>query len=188
MDDFKLGNGFQIAFWLDSWLDNTPLIICCPQAQWFCVITLGFFLFLTVHFLSKTVKGRRNTGFSNFTRPYFIQKGEPYSDRRIWSLEANGKFLVKSLVTHLSLASPLDKLLVKAHWKSKSPRRVNITVWIMLSRSLNISSVLQRKLPSHYLFPSAFAYAWQTKRIFSICFLIVVMLINVDLDYLIYLT
>lgn len=41
-------------------------------------------------------------------------------DRRFWSLEPNGIYSVKSLVKHLSPASPIDKQLEKALWKSKS--------------------------------------------------------------------
>lgn len=78
---------------------------------------------------------------------------EECHDKRIWSLEASGAFSVKSLVTHLSLASPLDKHLEKALWRSKCPRRANITVWTMLFGYLNCSSVMQRKLPSCCLSP-----------------------------------
>lgn len=49
-------------------------------------------------------------------------------------------------------------LLMKALWKSKSPWRVNITIWIMLFGLLNCSLVLQRKLPSHCLSPNMCAF------------------------------
>lgn len=75
-------------------------------------------------------------------------------DRRVWSLEANGAFSVKSLVDHLSFSSPLDKQVERALCKSKSPRRVNITVWIMIF-GLFCGSVMQRNLPAHILSPSA---------------------------------
>lgn len=75
-------------------------------------------------------------------------------DRRVWSPEANGNFLVKSLVTHLQPASPFEGRLQQALWKTKSPKRVNITSWIMLFGQLNCSSVLQKKLPLDTLSPS----------------------------------
>lgn len=42
-------------------------------------------------------------------------------------------------------------------WKSKWPRHVNITIWVMIFGALNYSLTIQRKLPSHYLLPSIFA-------------------------------
>lgn len=78
---------------------------------------------------------------------------EPF-DRRWWSLEASESFLVKSLSIQLSPSLPLDKLLFKALWKTKSPRRVNILLWVTVFGQLNYSSILQRKLPSHSLSPS----------------------------------
>lgn len=77
-----------------------------------------------------------------------------FQDRRVWSLESNGLYTVKSLVKHLSTASPLDKHLEKVLRKSKSPWRVNITVCIMLFGSLNCASVLQKKLQSRCLSPN----------------------------------
>ena len=61
---------------------------------------------------------------------------------------------VTSLVTQLSLASPLENQVEKALWTSKSHRKANILVWIMLYGLLNCASVMQRKLPSHCLSPS----------------------------------
>lgn len=73
-------------------------------------------------------------------------------NRRIWSLGSGGSFTIKSLVNHLSTASPID-ITILSFWKSKSPKRVNISVWIMLHGSLNCASILQKKLPSHCLSP-----------------------------------
>ena len=44
-------------------------------------------------------------------------------DKKVWSLEPSGYFTVKSLVT-----SPIDVSLFRGLWKTKSPRRVNISV------------------------------------------------------------
>ena len=51
------------------------------------------------------------------------------------------------------MAAPIGDLLEKALWKSKSPRRVNISVWIMIFGNLNCALVMQMKLPSHCLSP-----------------------------------
>lgn len=75
---------------------------------------------------------------------------------KLSNIETNGNLSVKSLVIHLSPASPLEVKLLHALWKTKSPKRVNITSWIMLFGLLNCSSVLQKKLPSHSLSPSMF--------------------------------
>uniref|UniRef100_A0A9I9E4H4 Reverse transcriptase zinc-binding domain-containing protein n=1 Tax=Cucumis melo TaxID=3656 RepID=A0A9I9E4H4_CUCME len=82
-------------------------------------------------------------------------------DKRIWSLESNGRFLVKSLTTHLSPSSPLDNVLHMALWKTNSPRRANVLVWVLLFGHLNMSSVLQQKLPAGCLFPSICPFCLQ---------------------------
>lgn len=47
----------------------------------------------------------------------------------------------------------MDLQLEKCLWKSKSPTRVSITLWIMLFGSLNCASIMQRKLLAYYLLP-----------------------------------
>ena len=69
-------------------------------------------------------------------------------DKRMWSLETSGSFSVKSLVNHLSAASPLENSPEICLWKSNSSRRVNITLWIMLFGNLNCAAAMQRKLLS----------------------------------------
>ena len=80
-------------------------------------------------------------------------------DRRSWSLEPNGIFSVKSLAKHLSLPYPINHELEKSLWHTKSPRRVNITVWLTIFGSLNFAAVVQKKLPSHSLSPMFALYA-----------------------------
>lgn len=48
----------------------------------------------------------------------------------------------------------MDKMLYQAVWKSKSPKRINILVWIMINGNLNSLEVLKKKLPTYYLMPS----------------------------------
>ena len=78
-----------------------------------------------------------------------------FPDQRFWSLETSGSFSVKSLVKHLSTSSTLESSLYKRLWKSNSPKRINISIWIMLFGNLNCASVLQRKNSSHALSPHA---------------------------------
>lgn len=47
------------------------------------------------------------------------------TEKRIWSLEGSGVFSVKSLVKHLSFASPFNKQREKSLWKTKHPHHVN---------------------------------------------------------------
>ena len=47
----------------------------------------------------------------------------------------------------------MDIFLYKSLWQSNSPRRVNLSIWIMQFEYLNCASVLQRKLLSHALSP-----------------------------------
>ena len=73
-------------------------------------------------------------------------------NKRIWLMETNGVFSVKSLSKHLSPATPMDLQLEKSLQKSKSPR-VSITLSIMLFRSSICASIMQKKLPTHYISP-----------------------------------
>lgn len=70
---------------------------------------------------------------------------------RSWSIAGNGLFTVKSLTNHPSPFSRSTRVAIR---KTKSPRRVNILIWIMPIGSLNVSSVLQYKMPSSWLSPS----------------------------------
>ena len=48
----------------------------------------------------------------------------------------------------------MDKRLFSAIWKTGSPRRINILIWIMVFGSLNSSEILQKKAPKKCLSPS----------------------------------
>lgn len=63
-------------------------------------------------------------------------------------------YSVKSLTRKLALGSQLNQDLFWALWKSKSPKRVNILIWIMLNGYLNSSDILQKKMPFANLMPS----------------------------------
>lgn len=60
----------------------------------------------------------------------------------------------KSLTSHLYLSSPINGRLYKELWKTKSRRRVNVLIWIMIFGALNCSSVMQTKLMNSCLSPS----------------------------------
>ena len=49
-------------------------------------------------------------------------------DRRVWSLDSSSHFSVKSLSSHFSPSSPLEKDCFKALWKTSSSRRINVLV------------------------------------------------------------
>lgn len=69
---------------------------------------------------------------------------------------------MKSLTQYLASSLPMEKETFNALWKSKSPKIVNILLWIMLNSSLNSSKVLQRKLSYHCLMPSVCALCYLT--------------------------
>lgn len=68
-------------------------------------------------------------------------------DVRIVSLETLGQCSASSLSHQLASSTPIYSDLFSAIWKSKSPKRINILIWIILNGSLNTFEVLQRKLP-----------------------------------------
>lgn len=136
---YKLGSGNRIAFWHDPWLDHLPLKIRFP-----CLLKIALNPSGSVSnhwdssssswsiFFRRLLKEEEILHFQTLISLISAQRVKECQDKRVWSLEPNGAFSVKSLVTHLSLASPLDKHLLKASWKSTSPRKVNITIQIML--------------------------------------------------------
>ena len=80
-------------------------------------------------------------------RQIFSSQPASIPDQRFCSLETSCSS-VKSLGKHFSTSSPLESSLYKRLWKSNSPRRISISIWIMLFGNLNCALVLQRKLPS----------------------------------------
>ena len=66
-------------------------------------------------------------------RPYGVQallrEGKllnTFSDKGVWFLETSGSFTIKSLVIHLSMASPNENALQRSLWKTKCLKRVNV--------------------------------------------------------------
>ena len=47
----------------------------------------------------------------------------------------------------------MNKCLLTALWKSSSPQRINILIWIMVFGSFNSSEILQKKSPNKCLLP-----------------------------------
>ena len=89
--------------------------------------------------------------FNHYFPSSLLKKVGNSDDYRSWSIDPQGQFSVKSLSTHLKSASPMDKRLFSAIWKSGSPRRINILIWIMVFGSLNNSEILQKKAPNKSL-------------------------------------
>lgn len=103
--------------------------------------------------------------------PYHTSSSEKVidsDDYRYWSIDHQGCYTVKSLSVHFYIASPMDKGIFKALWKSSSPRGINILVWIMAFGLLNCSEILQKKSPKKCLLPSVVLSLWRLTRI---CFI-----------------
>ena len=71
-----------------------------------------------------------------------------------------------------------------AIWKTKSPRRVNITIWIVLNELLSCALVMQSKLPSHILSPRVCSLCLQDSEDLVHLFFTVLLQENVGLTYL----
>lgn len=133
----KVRNGSKIAFWLDPWIDLIPLSLCYPKLFKIAIHPNGS---VYDHWDASSsswsisfrwlLKDDGITDFQSLIYQISNKKVAASEDRRVWSLEALGKFSVKSLANHLSPSSTIDKRLFKARWKTKSPRRVDILVWI----------------------------------------------------------
>ena len=69
-------------------------------------------------------------------------------------LDSSGLFSVKSLDKKLAYPSFLPKVVYTALWKSNSPKRVNVLMWIMLKSILHTSDSLDKKMSSSTVLPS----------------------------------
>lgn len=125
---FKIGNGSRSTFWSDPWLDKIPLNLRFPRlfkapfkarVQWLIIwiptLLLGLFSFVGCW------KRKNLSIFRILCTLLETKKILNELDSRIWSLEASGVFSVKSLVKHLSMASPIEYCLEKSLWANQKP-------------------------------------------------------------------
>lgn len=144
---FKLGNGCRIGFWTDPWISQLPLKVSFPtlvritnspsgsvQDHWDSSSSSWSLSF------RRLLKEEEIVDFQSLLQLISSKRVNENMDRCVWTLKASGSFSVKSLSRHLSVASPLEKQVRKALWKT---RRVNILVWILLFGKVNCSSVMQ---------------------------------------------
>ena len=169
---FKLSNGRRLAFWADSWAGEIPLKIQYTKLFKIALLPNGS---VAAHWDSDTNSWSivfqrllKNEEIQEFQFLFLLssKRVAELEDRRVWYSNSLGHFSVKSLSTHLSPSSPLEKACYKALWKSSSPRRINILVWIMAFRLLNSSMIMQRKLPNKCLLPSVCPLCLRTVRIY----------------------
>ena len=132
---FKLGNGRRVAFWADSWAGEISLKSQYPKlfkiallptssgaARWDSDTNSWSIVF------QRLLKDEEIQDFQSLLLFLSSRRLTELEDGRIWSLDASGHFFVKSLFTHLSPSSPMEKACYKALWKTSSPRRINILV------------------------------------------------------------
>lgn len=148
---FKLGNGRRTFFWQDSWLNNSPLKICFPRLLRISsspdgsVFNYeGAFTLSWNTFFRRLLKDEKISNLQLLLGCLSLFQVGFLEDSRSWSL-ASSVFSVKSLSCHLVSSFPLDNKVYSTLWKSKSPKRVNILMWIMIHGSLNCLEVLQKK-------------------------------------------
>ena len=150
---FKLGDGSRIVFWKHPWMDNITLECKFPRLVRIALNpngSISYHCSWSIYF-KWLLNDEEILDFQSLLNQISSSQRASFLDRRFWYLGTSGSFSVKSLVKHLSTSSPLDISLYKRLWQSNSPKKVNISIWIMLFGKLNCASVLQRKLPSHVL-------------------------------------
>ena len=127
---FKLGNGSQIRFWEDSWLDNEPLKNQYPTLYNIARKKSA----LGSHVLSSTpliVSFRRSLVANNLllwhqlvARVIDIQL-QDQSDTFVWSLHQNGVFSVRSMYRAII---PHNHII----WKLKLHLKIKIFMWYLI--------------------------------------------------------
>ena len=137
---FRVGYGSRVFFWTDPWLDVIPLSSKFPRLFHIALVPKGS---VAEHWDSQT------SSWSVYFRRLLKEEEVPKfqallitlngkvvnfsTNKRVWSLEPEGSFTVKSLVNHLTTASPIDATLHRSQFSQ--------------------SSILQKKVPSHCLSP-----------------------------------
>lgn len=106
-----MGNGSRVFFWTDPWLDVIPLNSKFPRLFHIALTPKGS---VAEHWESQTSSW--SVYFKRLLKeeevPEFNVKVVNSSpNKRVWSLEPEDSFTVKSLINHLSTASPIDATL-----------------------------------------------------------------------------
>ena len=106
---FKLGVGNRIAFWLDTWTKFAPFSIWFSRLFQIATLRNGS---VANHWDSSTnswaisfrrlLKENEVEDFQDLMGIFREKRISSSQDRRVWSLESNGLYTVKSLVKHLS--------------------------------------------------------------------------------------
>jgi len=115
---FKVGDGRKVAFWFDSWVGNSAFSISFPRLYRISLNPKG----AVAHFWDSThsswsitfrraLKEEELEDFQTLLGILSVVTITISKDNRIWKLEANRNFSVKSLVKHLSKSHPIGKLL-----------------------------------------------------------------------------
>lgn len=168
---FKVGDGARTFFWHDPWLSSQPLKMSFPllfRISLYQDGSIADFWDGTHHSWNITfrrlLKDVEITQFQDLMDKIYNFTISPNSDSRTWSLESSGFFTVRSLSRHMASSPSIEKFLFQALWKSKSPKRINILIWIMIFGNLNTTNILQRKMANHALMPSICHYAARMKN------------------------
>ena len=157
----KLGNGSRTSFCLDIWVGTSPLkglfsllykIALLPQGS-----VVDHWDFATLSWslpFRRSLKDVEIVEFESLLSLLSEEQVLDLEDHKVWSIDPHGCFTVKSLSSHLHSVCPIGNCLFKALWKSSSPWRVNILIWVIVSRNLNNADILQKKAPNKCFLPS----------------------------------
>lgn len=123
---FKVGNGRRTAFRSDLWVVKIPLKFAFPRLFRSARISEGstadhwdFYTSWSLTF----IRLRKEEEINDFQALFSLLAGKELPsapDKRMWSLETSGAFSIKSLVNHLSSATPLENSPEVCIWKSNS--------------------------------------------------------------------
>ena len=159
---FKLGDGSRILFWKHPWMDIITLECKFPRLVRIALNPNGSVLdhrdsstnSWSIYF-RRLLNDEEILDFQTLLSQISSSQPTSFPDQRFWSLETSSSFSVNSLVKHISTSSPLKSSLYKRLWKFNSPRRINISIWIMLFGNLNCALLLQRMFSSQGFSPHA---------------------------------
>lgn len=144
---WRIGNGQQVSFWLDRWLDDQPLWDCCLSLP-------------PLHSKDLTVAAywRRPMEWDvellqAYLPPHLLVSlmgvqvidDRQASDTPYWSFTSTGIFSIHSLKQRISPAVPPPRYIPwQRVWQFKGPLRASFTLWACLHKALPTAATLWR--------------------------------------------
>jgi hypothetical protein len=144
---YKVGNGKNISFWNDVWLDDKPLSIKYPLLYERCtdqkISVKGVANEQWVVHFKVILQGILRVQWYELAARLNLVSLDDKKDVPMWRWTSNRRFSVKSMYEHLT--KDVRGFAYKRIWKSKIPEKIKIFMWLLEQRvGLTKDNMLKR--------------------------------------------